>query len=111
MATAFVEAKRLPETLNVDQLNQLLSFAADEPLAKRDLAIMELLYGCGLRLAELVNLNLDAIDWQQQVISVVGKGRKHRRIPFGDKAAKAVKNWLAERNELNKKKNEPAVFA
>lgn len=89
--------KRLPKTLQVDELSQLLDVHDASPLALRDLAMMELLYGCGLRLAELSGLNLQDLDWQQSVLTVTGKGRKQRRIPFGSKAAQAVKKWLPER--------------
>lgn len=102
-------AKRLPETLGVDQLNSLLAMHDDDPLAIRDHAMMELLYGCGLRLSELTGLNMANIDWQQQVLTVSGKGNKQRRIPFGKKAATALKNWLKER-ALLLKQEDPALF-
>jgi len=102
-------ARRLPETLGVDQLNNLLSLPEDDPLARRDHAIMELLYGCGLRLSELTGLNLAHIDWQQQILTVSGKGNKQRRIPFGKKAASALKVWMKDRALLLKKEQE-ALF-
>lgn len=102
-------SKRLPETLGVDQLNNLLALADDNPLAIRDHAMMELLYGCGLRLSELTGLNLTNVDWQQQILTVSGKGNKQRRIPFGKKAAVALKNWLKERTLLMKQE-EQALF-
>ncbi len=101
--------KRLPETLGVDQLNRLLAITDDDPLALRDHAIMELLYGCGLRLSELTGLNLVDIDWQQQTLTVIGKGNKQRRTPFGEKATQALKKWLKER-ALFLKQEDPALF-
>ncbi len=101
--------RRLPKTLQVDELSCLLDIKETRPLARRDLAMMELLYGCGLRLAELSGLNLNAVDWQQSVLTVTGKGRKQRRVPFGRKAALALKNWLPERVLLLKQEN-PALF-
>lgn len=101
--------KRLPKTLQVDELSRLLDIRDDSPLALRDLAMMELLYGCGLRLAELSGLDLNDLDWQQSVLTVTGKGRKQRRIPFGRKAATAVKNWLPARALLLKQEH-PALF-
>ncbi|MDH5710804.1 MAG: tyrosine recombinase XerC [Gammaproteobacteria bacterium] len=92
--------KRLPETLGVDQLNNLLAISADDPLAIRDHAMLELLYGCGLRLSELTGLNMADVDWQQRTLSVFGKGRKQRRVPFGSKANEALKKWLKERAQL-----------
>ena len=101
--------KRLPETLGVDQLNNLLSMPDDEPLARRDHAMMELLYGCGLRLSELTGLNLTDIDWQMQTLTVTGKGNKQRRLPFGRKATAALKVWMKERALLLKQEHE-ALF-
>ncbi|UCB54182.1 MAG: tyrosine recombinase XerC [Thiotrichales bacterium] len=89
--------KRLPETLTIDQLECLLAFPGDDALACRDRAVMELLYGCGLRLSELTGLELGDIDWQQRTLSVTGKGRKQRRVPFGKKAEQALKQWLKHR--------------
>ncbi|MES0327754.1 MAG: tyrosine recombinase XerC [Gammaproteobacteria bacterium] len=101
--------KRLPETLGVDQLNNLLSMPDDDPLARRDHAMLELLYGCGLRLSELTGLNLSDIDWQMQTLTVTGKGNKQRRLPFGRKAAAALKVWMKERALLLKQEQE-ALF-
>jgi len=101
--------KRLPSTLAVDQLNNLLSAPGKGALACRDIAAMELLYGCGLRLSELTGLNLDDVDWQQQTLSVLGKGNKQRRVPFGSKAKAALNAWLKERTALLKQ-DETALF-
>ena len=98
--------KRLPKTLNVDEINQLLEGAANEKqadnkqLACRDVAMMELLYACGLRLSELKGLSLQDIDWQQQTVTVTGKGQKQRRIPFGRKAKEALESWLTQRKKM-----------
>ena len=91
-------AKRLPETLSVDQLECLLAFPGDDALACRDRAVMELFYGCGLRLSELTGLDLADINWDQHSISVTGKGRKQRHVPFGRKAEQALKQWLQHRS-------------
>jgi integrase/recombinase XerC len=92
--------KRLPQTMSVDQLDQLLAIRADDPLARRDKAIMELFYGCGLRLSELTGLNLGDIDWQGHAVTVLGKGRKQRRVPFGRMAAEALSTWLEVRGDI-----------
>ena len=108
-------AKRLPDTLNADEINQLLNTSARKSSAKdsrlniRDTAMMELMYACGLRLSELSGLNLQDIDWQQQTIQVTGKGQKQRRLPFGSKAKKAIKQWLVQR-EQETGAEEPALF-
>jgi integrase/recombinase XerC len=93
-------ARRLPETLSVDQLECLLAFPGSDALACRDRAVMELFYGCGLRLSELTGLELGDIDWQQSTVSVTGKGRKQRHVPFGSKAEVALKHWLQHRSGL-----------
>ena len=90
--------KRLPETLSVDQLDCLLAFPGDDALACRDRAMLELFYGSGLRLSELSGLDVGDIDWQQFSVAVTGKGRKHRHVPFGNKAQTALKRWLQHRN-------------
>lgn len=101
--------KRLPETLNPDQIEQLLMIKGDDALAARDLAIMELFYASGLRLSELTGLNLSAIDWQQGSLTVTGKGNKQRRVPFGKNARAALQRWLKHRSLLVKA-DESAVF-
>ena len=102
-------AKRLPRTLSADQLEQILNVHSDEPLMLRDLAAMELLYGCGLRLSELTGLNLQDIDWQEHIVTVTGKGAKQRRVPFGSKAGRAMQAWLRHRDQLVKD-DEPALL-
>ncbi|MDT8283539.1 MAG: tyrosine recombinase XerC [Gammaproteobacteria bacterium] len=108
-------AKRLPDTLNVDEINQLLRPAASsempgqDELSVRDIAMMELMYACGLRLSELSGLDLQDIDWQQQTILVTGKGQKQRRIPFGNKAKTAMNAWIKQRDMMSAEK-EMAVF-
>ncbi|HEY9050518.1 MAG TPA: tyrosine recombinase XerC [Gammaproteobacteria bacterium] len=101
--------RKLPEVLTADTLDHLLSLDKDDPLAIRDMAMMELLYGCGLRLSELTGLDLNNIEWQGQTLNVLGKGRKQRRVPFGDKANVALKAWLKIRVSLAAE-NESAVF-
>jgi len=93
-------AKRLPGTLDVDQITQLLQVPGDDPLAVRDRAIMELFYSSGLRLAELVGLDLTHIDLADRTVRVLGKGAKTRIVPVGRKACEAVRGWLKERAAL-----------
>ena len=91
-------ALTLPKNLNVDQLNHLLSFdSSDDILACRDKAMLELFYSSGLRLEELVNANINDIDWQQQLMRVTGKGSKQRIVPIGKIALQALRDWLAQR--------------
>lgn len=93
-------AKRLPGTLDVDQITQLLQSPGDDPLAVRDRAIMELFYSSGLRLAELVGLGLTDIDLADRTVRVLGKGAKTRIVPVGRKACEAIRAWLKERTAL-----------
>ena len=94
--------KRLPGTLDADQMGRLLSFRVDDSLSARDKAIMELFYSSGLRLAELVGLRLDAIDLPDRTVRVLGKGNKTRIVPVGRHAVDALRRWLQERAGLAK---------
>lgn len=102
-------AKKLPDTLDTDSLTQLLNIPADSILAIRDRAIMELFYSSGLRLSELVNLDLDNVDLQEKSLRALGKGNKERLLPIGSKAIEAIERWLSERNTMAKL-GETALF-
>ncbi|MBC7928885.1 MAG: tyrosine-type recombinase/integrase [Bryobacteraceae bacterium] len=80
----------------------------ERPHAARDLAIFELLYGCGLRISELVGLNLPDIDPSVQWMRVRGKGRKEREVPYGERASQALNLYLAERHPCDS--SETAIF-
>jgi len=101
--------RKLPEVLTVDQLDQLLHIRSDDILSIRDKAMMEMMYGCGLRLSELVGLDLKKIDAKQQKINVIGKGEKQRELPYGGKAKEALQGWLSVRPQLADSE-EQAVF-
>ncbi|HMA10757.1 MAG TPA: tyrosine recombinase XerC [Steroidobacteraceae bacterium] len=101
--------KRLPRALDADQMTQLLEAPAEGALGARDRAIMELLYSSGLRLAELVGLDLPALDLADRTVRVTGKGRKTRIVPVGGKAATALRAWIKERAGLARP-GELAVF-
>ncbi len=93
--------KRLPATLDVDQMSGLLDgVIPDTMIACRDHAMMELFYSSGLRLAELASLNLRDIDFGDHLVHVIGKGNKARIIPVGSQALNALKEWLSKRDEL-----------
>jgi integrase/recombinase XerC len=89
----------LPKAMDADQVAQLLdsSEASDDPWASRDQAIMELFYSSGLRLSELVGLNLGDVDPGAGEVRVLGKGAKTRIVPVGRKADEALRAWLGER--------------
>jgi integrase/recombinase XerC len=92
--------KLLPVTLDTDQMARLLDFRADDALSARDKAIMELFYSSGLRVSELVNLQLDCIDLKDRTVRVTGKGNKTRIVPMGRHAIDALKVWLPLRAAL-----------
>ncbi len=92
--------RKLPVTLDADQLGALLDRPADDILEIRDLAILELLYSSGLRLAELVSVELGDIDPEDATLDVTGKGAKTRRVPVGGKALSALRRWLEVRPSL-----------
>jgi len=98
--TAPKAARRLPQTLDADQMARLLQLPAGGGLIARDRALMELLYSSGLRLAELVGLDLGDIDLKDRTVRVLGKGRKERSVPVGRLALAALKAWLKERAAL-----------
>lgn len=87
--------RRLPRALDADRTQQLLDGAVeDDFIARRDHAILELLYSSGLRLAELVGLDLDRLDLPAGLVRVHGKGNKVRELPVGRKAREALAAWL-----------------
>ena len=99
--TAGVKAPRtprtLPKSLEPDQVNQLLNHPSETALMARDLAIAELLYSAGLRLSELVGANLNDLDRNEKVITVIGKGQKTRVVPVGGPARTALAEWMKYR--------------
>lgn len=88
--------KVLPPVMTAEQANNLVDASGKEGTA-RDRLIFELLYGCGLRAAELVGLNLEDFDWTDRWVRVRGKGRKERQVPFGARAAEALEKYLQAR--------------
>ena len=88
---------RLPKTLDVDQASRLFTAAADTPIEMRDQAIAELLYSSGLRLSELVAINLRDLDLANGFVTVTGKGGKTRIVPVGRAARNAIGAWLGTR--------------
>jgi integrase/recombinase XerC len=90
-------SKRLPATLDADQMARLLAFRTDDELSVRDKALMELFYSSGLRLSELVMLDLADLDLRDRTVRVTGKGGKTRVVPVGRYAVEALTAWLKER--------------
>jgi integrase/recombinase XerC len=95
-------ARKLPAVLGADQVAGLLDFNDNSPLAVRDRAMLELIYSSGLRLSELVGLNLGDVDFDESLVAVTGKGRKRRIVPVGGQARAAIQRWLVKRTALVK---------
>lgn len=92
-------SKKLPKVLNVDQINHLLDNDSGDWHVIRDHAMFEVFYSSGLRLSELVNLNVNSINLDEGFVDVLGKGGKERHLPLGSKAVEALKEWLAFRGD------------
>ena len=86
--------KKLPKVMTVEEINTLLS----QNLNKCEKVILELLYGCGLRVSELVNLKINDMDLSAKYLQCTGKGSKDRIVPLGSKAIDAIKNYLPQRD-------------
>ena len=92
--------RKLPDTLDIDAVQQLVDLKGDEPLTVRDRAILELFYSSGLRLSELVSLDVSDIDLSAGEARVTGKGNKTRIVPVGRYARTAIQQWLAIRTQM-----------
>jgi len=90
-------ARRLPKALSTDEAVRLVSLPAADAETRRDRAMLELLYSSGLRLAELVGLNVHDVDLDEGIVRVTGKGSKTRVLPVGRAAQSALRGWLADR--------------
>ncbi|MFT5397128.1 MAG: integrase/recombinase XerC [Gammaproteobacteria bacterium] len=101
--------RKLPNVLDADQTVQLVEIDDQDALAVRDRAMLELIYSSGLRLAELISINMGDIDFSDRVLTVTGKGKKMRSVPVGKHAIQAIKNWLKIRQSMVNE-NENALF-
>ena len=96
--------KALPKTLSMEDVDKLLDIPLNTPFDYRNKAMLELMYGCGLRVSELVNLELNDIDQTNCLIRILGKGSKERDIPVGEYALYYLKEYVKIRDQLLKKK-------
>ena len=104
--------RQLPEVLNVEEIERMMS-AVDlsKPDGHRNKAIVEMLYSCGLRVSELVSLQLSNIYFDKKFLRVIGKGNKERLVPIGSKAIKTLEQYLEMRRTLPvKKEHDDVVF-
>ncbi len=102
--------KKLPKVLDVDQITRLLTPVGNDVLAVRDRAMLELTYSAGLRLAELVSLNVSDIDLAERSMHITGKGSKDRIALIGEKALHAIRAWLKQRPQLIKPNSEEGAL-
>ena len=90
--------QKVPAHLSVDEMSRLLETPdTSDPLGRRDRAILELFYASGLRLSELVGLDLDDMNLNARMVRVMGKGSKERLVPFNTTTAAAIRAWLRDR--------------
>lgn len=106
--TAFIQTprlwQRLPQTLNIEEVERLLGSVNAEGLGLRDLAMLELLYGTGLRVSELISLDMTSCNFDAGFLRCVGKGNKERIVPLGRRANEALRRYLRlERSQLVKR--------
>lgn len=104
--------QKLPDVLSVEDIDKLVSsIDLSHPQGHRNKAIIEVLYSCGLRVSELVNLQISNIFFNEEYISVFGKGKKQRLVPISQSAIKLIRLWMEDRNLLTiKKGNEDYLF-
>ena len=103
------QEKKLPMVLEENEVVQLLEAPADDLAGRRDKAMLEALYSTGMRVSELVNLDVDKIDFIGGVCRVFGKGSKERLCPIGDRALRSIRRYLEKRDE-SPKSGRKAVF-
>ena len=102
--------KHLPEVLSVDEIDAMIAaIPADSPTANRNRAIIETMYGCGLRVSELCNLEFSRIDFERRIAIVTGKGDKERLVPMSDTSVDAIRDYLDDRATLNVKAGEENI--
>lgn len=97
--------RHLPKNIDVDEVNQLLEIDLNDPLAVRDRAMLEVMYGAGLRLSELTGIDVNHLELASGEVWVTGKGSKERRLPMGKTAVLWLEHWLALRELFSPQDN------
>ena len=102
---------KVPAHLSMDEMSRLLEMPdTSDPLGRRDRAILELFYASGLRLSELVGLDLEDVNLSGRIVRVMGKGAKERLVPFNESTRKAIRAWLQDRSALSVVTRVDALF-
>jgi tyrosine recombinase XerC len=106
------QEKHVPSFLSEDEMAEFLDIPdSRQPLDSRDKCVLELLYATGIRVSELVGINLEDVDFTERLIRIRGKGKKERIVPFGKKAEDSLTSYIRARRELNKgEANDAALF-
>src|SRR5688572_3106140 len=103
---------KVPAHLSMDEMTRLLDPPdASAPLGRRDRAILELFYASGLRLSELVGLDMEDVNLRSRVVRVMGKGGKERLVPFNTAAEKALRGWYSDRASLRSARHKAPASA
>ena len=102
--------KKLPNVLTIEEISSLLDIELNTPFDYRNKAMLELLYGTGLRISELLNLKIFDIDFENCIIRCIGKGNKERIVPIGEYVVKYLQEYLNYRSLFLKKKNSDYLF-
>lgn len=102
---------KLPEVLTVDEIDSILQVIdLSVALGQRNRAMIEMLYSCGLRVSELVNLRISDLYLESEYISVIGKGDKQRLVPISQRAIHEIDNWMIERNTISVQRGEEDIL-
>lgn len=102
---------KLPEVLTLDEVNSILStIDLSSPTGQRNRAMLEVLYSCGLRVSELINLKYSDVYFDEEFIKVEGKGNKQRLVPISQTALDEIKKYLYDRNEIDVKKGSEDIL-
>ncbi len=102
--------KKIPKAISIDDMNKLLDIKLDNAFDYRNKAMIELMYGAGLRVSELISLDVGSIDFTNCVIRITGKGSKERIVPIGDYSIYYLKEYLNRRNSMLKNISTDALF-
>lgn len=102
--------KKIPKVISIDDILKLLNIKLDTPFDYRNKAMIELMYGSGLRVSELIALDVNSIDFTNCIIRIVGKGKKERIVPIGEYSMYYLNLYIEKRNSLLKKEHTDALF-
>lgn len=101
----------LPTVLSIEEVNKIIdSIDVSDAIGQRNRTILEVLYSCGIRVSELVNLPISQVFFEEKYINVIGKGNKQRIVPISDKALMEIKRWMQMRSEMPMKSDDSGLL-